>query len=120
MSNNAAIAQDGGEIGRAQALQAQACRVATSHHMNPTHVLLKPESMTGGQVIIHGKRWGQAASKDYQRLKGQFMPAVIESFEKLKAEADLVLVEGAGSASEVNLQLVTSPTGALRLKARRP
>ena len=102
MSNNAAIAQDGGEIGRAQALQAQACRVATSHHMNP--VLLKPESMTGSQVIIHGKRWGQAAGKDYQRLKGQFMPAVIESFEKLKAEADLVLVEGAGSASEVNLR----------------
>ena len=102
MSNNAAIAHDGGEIGRAQALQAQACRVPTSHHMNP--VLLKPESMTGSQVIVHGKRWGHAAGKDYQRLKRQFMPAVIESFNILGADADLVLVEGAGSASEVNLR----------------
>ena len=102
MSNNAAIAMDGGEIGRAQALQARACRVPTSHHMNP--VLLKPESSTGSQVVVHGQVWGHAAGRDYQRLKGQFMPAVMQSFARLQGEADLVLVEGAGSASEVNLR----------------
>ena len=102
MSNNAAVADDGGEIGRAQALQARGCRVPTSHHMNP--VLLKPESMTGSQVVVQGKVWGHAKGADYQRLKGQFMPAVMESFDQLRGQADLVLVEGAGSASEVNLR----------------
>jgi adenosylcobyric acid synthase len=102
MSNNAAVTQDGGEIGRAQALQARAARVAASVHMNP--VLLKPQSEIGAQVVVHGKVLATAKAADYQRLKGELMRPVLDSFARLKAEADLVLVEGAGSASEVNLR----------------
>lgn len=102
MSNNAAVTVDGGEIGRAQALQAQACRVPLSVHMNP--VLLKPQSEVGSQIIVQGRVWGQARARDYQALKPQLLPYVLESFAKLQDEADIVLVEGAGSASEVNLR----------------
>jgi adenosylcobyric acid synthase len=102
MSNNAAVTADGGEIGRAQALQARAARVATSVHMNP--VLLKPQSEVGAQVVVQGKVVGNSNARDYQRVKSTLMPAVLESFGRLKAEADLVLVEGAGSASETNLR----------------
>jgi adenosylcobyric acid synthase len=102
MSNNAAVAQDGGEIGRAQALQARAARVAPSVHMNP--VLLKPQSEIGAQVVVHGKVFATAKAADYQRLKPELMRPVLDSFAQLTAEADLVLVEGAGSASEVNLR----------------
>jgi adenosylcobyric acid synthase len=102
MSNNAAVTADGGEIGRAQALQARAARVAPSVHMNP--VLLKPQSERGAQIIVQGKVRGQASAKEYQSLKPQLMPAVLESFELLRAQADIVLVEGAGSASETNLR----------------
>lgn len=102
MSNNAAVTADGGEIGRAQALQALACGVETSVHMNP--ILLKPQSEVGSQIIVQGRVWGQARARDYQALKRQLMPFVLESFAHLQAEADIVLVEGAGSASEVNLR----------------
>ncbi len=102
MSNNAAVADDGGEIGRAQWLQALACRVPSSVHMNP--VLLKPQSSTGSQIVVQGKVWGQAAGRDYQRLKPQLMGAVMESWETLRDGADLVIVEGAGSPAEVNLR----------------
>ncbi|MCB8883339.1 cobyric acid synthase [Acidisoma cellulosilytica] len=102
MSNNAAVTADGGEIGRAQALQALACRVPPSVHMNP--ILLKPQSETGSQIIVQGRVWGQARARDYQALKPQLLPYVLDSFAKLRAEADIVLVEGAGSASEVNLR----------------
>jgi adenosylcobyric acid synthase len=102
MSNNAAVTPDGGEIGRAQALQARAARVPPSVHMNP--VLLKPQSEIGAQVVVHGKVFATAKAADYQRLKGELMRPVLDSFARLKAEADLVLVEGAGSASEVNLR----------------
>ncbi|WP_421362018.1 cobyric acid synthase [Agrobacterium rosae] len=102
MSNNAAVTADGGEIGRAQALQARAAGVALSVHMNP--VLLKPQSETGAQVVVQGKVIGNAKAADYQHMKAGLMPRVLESFEHLKAKADLVLVEGAGSASEVNLR----------------
>jgi adenosylcobyric acid synthase len=102
MSNNAAVTADGGEIGRAQALQAMACGVPPSVHMNP--VLLKPQSEVGAQIVVQGKVWGQARARDYQALKPQLLPFVLESFESLQAEADIVLVEGAGSASEVNLR----------------
>jgi adenosylcobyric acid synthase len=102
MSNNAAVTWDGGEIGRAQALQARAARVAPSVHMNP--VLLKPQSEVGAQVVVHGKVFATAKAADYQRLKGELMRPVLDSFARLEAEADLVLVEGAGSASEVNLR----------------
>jgi len=102
MSNNAAATQDGGEIGRAQALQARACGVAPSVHMNP--VLLKPESERGSQVIVQGRRYATAAAAAYQAMKPQLMPAVLDSFARLSAEADLVIVEGAGSPAEVNLR----------------
>jgi len=102
MSNNAAVTEDGGEIGRAQALQARAARVAPSVHMNP--VLLKPQSSIGAQIIVQGKMQGSAKAREYQGLKLGLMPAVLDSFARLKAEADIVLVEGAGSASEINLR----------------
>ncbi len=102
MSNNAAVTQDGGEIGRAQALQALACRVPPSVHMNP--VLLKPQSEIGSQVVVQGRVVGNARAREYQSLKPKLMGAVLDSFARLKAEADLVLVEGAGSASEINLR----------------
>jgi adenosylcobyric acid synthase len=102
MSNNAAVTPDGGEIGRAQALQAQACGVAPSVHMNP--VLLKPQSETGAQIVVRGKVEGTAKAADYHALKPTLMPRVLDSFDHLKAEADLVLVEGAGSPAEVNIR----------------
>ena len=102
MSNNAAVTEDGGEIGRAQALQARACGVAPTTDMNP--VLLKPQSEIGAQVVVQGKIWGNARARDYQAMKSKLLPKVLESFERLQAEADLVLVEGAGSPAEVNLR----------------
>jgi adenosylcobyric acid synthase len=102
MSNNAAVTADGGEIGRAQALQARAARVAPTVHMNP--VLLKPQSEIGAQVVVQGKVMGNAKAREYQALKPKLLGAVLESFGRLAAESDLVLVEGAGSASEVNLR----------------
>jgi adenosylcobyric acid synthase len=102
MSNNAAVTADGGEIGRAQALQARACRAPTSVHMNP--VLLKPQSDVGSQVVVQGKILGNAKARDYQTLKPKLMASVQESFAHLRGQADLVLVEGAGSAAEVNLR----------------
>lgn len=102
MSNNAAVTADGGEIGRAQALQAQACGVAPSVHMNP--VLLKPVSEQGAQIVVQGRVWGQSRARAYQTTKPLLMPYVKESYERLRAECDIVLVEGAGSASEVNLR----------------
>jgi adenosylcobyric acid synthase len=102
MSNNAAVTADGGEIGRAQALQALACGVAPAAHMNP--VLLKPQSEVGAQVVIQGKVWGNARAEQWQRLKAGFLPQVLESFGAIAGEADLVLVEGAGSPAEANLR----------------
>ncbi len=102
MSNNAAVTADGGEIGRAQALQARACGVALHTDMNP--VLLKPQSETGAQVIVQGKIIGNANAREYQAMKPGLMENVLKSFHRLLAEADLVLVEGAGSAAEVNLR----------------
>ncbi|QEX18675.1 cobyric acid synthase [Hypericibacter terrae] len=102
MSNNAAVTEEGGEIGRAQALQARACGVKPSVHMNP--VLLKPQSEVGAQVVLQGRIYGKANARVYHALKPTLMPAVLESFGKLSAEADLVLIEGAGSPAEVNLR----------------
>ncbi len=102
MSNNAAVTEDGGEIGRAQALQARACGVAPSVHMNP--VLLKPQSETGAQIVVQGRVIGTARARDYQAQKAGLMPRVLDSYARMRAEADIVLVEGAGSASEINLR----------------
>ena len=102
MSNNAAVTVDGGEIGRAQALQARAARRAPVTAMNP--VLLKPEQETGAQLIVRGQRVGSLAARDYWRTRGTLLPEVMAAFEELRADADFVVVEGAGSASEVNLR----------------
>lgn len=102
MSNNAAVTADGGEIGRAQALQAQACGLAPVSDMNP--VLLKPESETGAQVIVQGQRLTTTRARDYPALKPQLLGKVLESFNRLCAAHDLVIVEGAGSPAEVNLR----------------
>ena len=102
MSNNAAVTKDGGEIGRAQALQARAANVVPTVDMNP--VLLKPQSDVGAQVVVHGKVRGNAKAREYQKLKPELLPDVMASFNRLKEEADLILIEGAGSASEVNLR----------------
>ncbi|WP_208350744.1 cobyric acid synthase [Pseudaestuariivita rosea] len=102
MSNNAAVTADGGEIGRAQALQALAARIEPTVDMNP--VLLKPESETGAQVIVQGKWVGNLGARGYTETKTALMPRVLESFDRLKGTADLILVEGAGSPAEVNLR----------------
>lgn len=102
MSNNAAVTRDGGEIGRAQALQARACGVPPTVDMNP--VLLKPQSETGSQLVVWGKVRGTVRARAYQDVKTTLMPDVLSAFRTLAAEADIVLIEGAGSASEVNLR----------------
>ena len=114
MSNNAAVVADcdappdpagrrpRGEIGRAQALQARACFVAPSIHMNP--VLLKPQSGVGSQVVLRGRVLGNCPAKTYHRMRQALMPAVLDSLARVQAEVDLVLVEGAGSGAEVYLR----------------
>ncbi len=102
MSNNAAVTVDGGEIGRAQALQAQACRTPPTVHMNP--VLLKPQSDVGAQLIVQGLMRGSWTAAALQDEKLRLLDTVLESFGRLRAEADLVLVEGAGSPAETNLR----------------
>ena len=102
MSNNAAVTAEGGEIGRAQALQARAAGLAPSVHMNP--VLLKPETDRAAQVVVQGRAVARAAAADYLALKAGLMTAVLDSFSRLRAAHDLVLVEGAGSPAEVNLR----------------
>ncbi|HEX3500191.1 MAG TPA: cobyric acid synthase, partial [Stellaceae bacterium] len=102
MSNNAAVTADGGEIGRAQALQARACSVAPSRDMNP--VLLKPQSEIGAQVVVQGRVLRAATARDYHALKAELLPAVLDSFARICGEADIVLIEGAGSAAEINLR----------------
>src|ERR1700724_2814089 len=102
MSNNAAVTADGGEISRAQTLQARAARTPPTVHMNP--VLLKPQSEVGAQVVVQGRVHGAAKAAAYQQMKGELMGFVLDSFARLKREADIVLIEGAGSASEVNLR----------------
>lgn len=110
MSNNAAVTVDSdrppeggervprGEIGRAQALQARACRVPASVHMNP--VLLKPQSDIDCQVVLRGRPLGTRSASAYQRLKPDLMPTVLDSLQRLATAADLILVEGAGSGAE--------------------
>ena len=102
MSNNAAVTADGGEIGRAQALQARAARTPPTVHMNP--VLLKPQSEIGAQIVVQGRVRGAVKAAAYQHMKPKLMSFVLESFGCLRCEADVVLVEGAGSAAEVNLR----------------
>ena len=102
MSNNAAVTADGGEIGRAQALQAMACRTVPMVDMNP--VLLKPETDVGSQVIVQGQRLTTVQAREYAALKPTLMPRVLDSFHRLGEHVDLIVVEGAGSPAETNLR----------------
>jgi adenosylcobyric acid synthase len=106
MSNNAAVATGlrgrPGEIGRAQWLQAVACRAQPGVDMNP--VLIKPESDTGAQIVVHGEVIGKTTARDYQGLKTHLLDAVMASWSRLKSQADLIIVEGAGSPAEINLR----------------
>jgi adenosylcobyric acid synthase len=102
MALNSAVTIDGGEIGRAQAVQAQACGLEAHTDMNP--VLLKPNSETGSQIIIHGKVSGQMSACDYHAYKPSVMPYVLESWQRLQQQYDYLIVEGAGSPAEINLR----------------
>src|ERR687887_300007 len=103
MSLNSAATPDGGEIGRAQALQAEACRVAATVDMNP--VLIKPSSDTGAQVIVCGRVWGQVTARDYhQRRVEELFPLVLACYQRLAIAHDVVVIEGAGSPAEINLK----------------
>ncbi len=102
MSNNAAVTPDGGEIGRAQALQARAARIAPSRHMNP--VLLKPEGEGVAQLVVQGSREARMGAMAFHAKKPTLMPRVLESYAAVARGRDLVLVEGAGSPAEVNLR----------------
>ena len=102
MSNNAAVTSDGGEIGRAQALQARACGLDPHTDMNP--VLLKPETDVGAQVIVQGQRFATMKAREYGSRKADLMPKVLESYHRLAAAHDLIVIEGAGSPAEVNLR----------------
>jgi adenosylcobyric acid synthase len=102
MSNNAAVTADGGEIGRAQALQARACGIAPTTDMNP--VLLKPQSEGAAQIVLGGRVHGTASAREYRRLAPALLPSVLAAFDRLAVAADLVLVEGAGSPAEINLR----------------
>ncbi|MCH9049711.1 MAG: cobyric acid synthase [Proteobacteria bacterium] len=102
MSNNAAVTADGGEIGRAQALQARACFTEPVSDMNP--VLLKPQSEMDAQIVVQGRIAANAGARDYYALKPSLLVKVLESFGRLAGDAELILVEGAGSPAEVNLR----------------
>jgi len=102
MSNNAAVTADGGEIGRAQELQARACGVAPTTDMNP--VLLKPQAGGAAQVIVGGKVAGHASGREYRALAPGLMGPVLAAFGRLATASDLVIVEGAGSPAEINLR----------------
>jgi adenosylcobyric acid synthase len=103
MSLNSAATPDGREIGRAQALQAEACRIPSCAEMNP--VLIKPSSDTGSQIILLGRVWGQVTAADYHtRRVEDLFPVVLESYEKLAADYEVMVLEGAGSAAEINLK----------------
>lgn len=102
MALNSAVTVDGGEIGRAQAVQALAAGLAPHTDMNP--VLLKPNSDTGAQVIIHGQAVTNLSAVDYHNYKPTAMKAVLESYNRLKEQYDWIIVEGAGSPAEINLR----------------
>ncbi|MBV1880052.1 MAG: cobyric acid synthase [Pseudomonadales bacterium] len=102
MALNSAVTVDGGEIGRAQAVQAQACGLLPHTDMNP--ILLKPCSDTGAQIIINGQVHGQMNAKVYHEFKPTAMFSVLEAYERLAQQYDFVLVEGAGSPAEINLR----------------
>ena len=118
MSNNAAVTEEGGEIGRAQALQARAAGVAPRVDMNP--VLLKPEAERCAQVIVQGRIAATLSAQDYHLMKPSLLPRVLDSFQRLEEDCDLVLIEGAGSPAEVNLRAFDIANMGFALAAKVP
>ncbi|MGN6606637.1 MAG: cobyric acid synthase [Jatrophihabitans sp.] len=102
MSNNSAVTIDGGEIGRAQEMQARACRVEPTVDMNP--VLLKPGGDTRSHVLVHGRPFGEAGALEYRDLKTDLRAAVLQSYDRLRTSYEVVICEGAGSPAEINLR----------------
>ncbi|MBW2615049.1 MAG: cobyric acid synthase [Deltaproteobacteria bacterium] len=102
MSNNSYVTVEGGEIGRAQAVQAEAAGVLPSIHMNP--ILLKPSTELGSQIILHGEVFGQMDASAYHDFKPGLKKAVMESYDRLVEEYELIVMEGAGSCCEMNLK----------------
>ncbi|MFK7866549.1 MAG: cobyric acid synthase [Alphaproteobacteria bacterium] len=102
MSNNAAVSIEGGEIGRAQALQAKAANLPASIHMNP--ILLKPQSNQHSQIIVQGKLFATCRARDYGNYKQLLLEKALESYDLLSQNADIMLIEGAGSPAEINLR----------------
>lgn len=102
MALNSAVTEDGGEIGRAQALQAQAAGLPAHTDMNP--ILIKPSSDMGAQIVVHGKVRADMDARDYDQYKTVAMSAVLESYARLQQQYDCIIVEGAGSPAEVNLR----------------
>ncbi len=102
MALNSAVTSDGGEIGRAQALQAKACKIAATVDMNP--ILLKPASDVGAQVIVQGKVRGNMTATSFHEYKQVAINAVMESHQRLSSQFANILVEGAGSPAEINLR----------------
>jgi len=102
MSNNSCVTWDGKEIGRAQGLQAQACRLDPQADMNP--ILLKPESDRCAQIVVQGTVWGRSDARDYWAHKAELAERVRESYSRLAEQFELIVIEGAGSAAEVNLR----------------
>ena len=102
MALNSFITKDGLEMGRAQVMQAEACRIEPDCRMNP--ILLKPTSDEGSQVIICGEVYGNLSARDYYRKKDIFRESVKEAFDSLAKEYDVIVIEGAGSPAEINLK----------------
>lgn len=102
MSNNAAVCPNGGEIGRAQAVQAEACGLEATVDMNP--VLLKPESDRGCQVVIRGRARFRMTTREYGHYRQQAWPEIVSSYARLAKQFEVIVIEGAGGAAEVNLR----------------
>ena len=102
MALNSFITRDGLEMGRAQVMQAEAAGIEPDAAMNP--ILLKPTNDTGSQVIINGRSVGNMSAVEYYRHKKEYIPYIMEAYEKLRRQYDVIVIEGAGSPAEINLK----------------
>jgi len=118
MALNSFVAVEGGEIGRAQAVQAEAAGIEASIDMNP--ILLKPEGDARAQVVVNGRSTGSMAAADYYRTKSSLWPVVVEALTRLRARVDLVVAEGAGSPAEINLRHADLANMRVALHTRAP
>jgi adenosylcobyric acid synthase len=118
MSLNSCVTPEGGEIGRAQAMQAQACDISPHTDMNP--ILLKPNSDTGSQVVVQGRPVGNMNVQEYDAYKPQLLGTVRDCFERLRQAYEFVVIEGAGSISEINLRQADIANLRIALMARCP